>query len=154
MNKAGLIALSALALMVGISAASAGSNTSRDNAHAPAAKQTDKMQTDKTQIDKTQTGKTLSTNAAAQSGDALTLSDAQRKMAWQDLYMDSLNQNTPPGFDAVVGATVPNTIVIAPVTAQAGGDVPALKPYSFAMVQKRLVIVNPGDRKIAGVIKE
>ena len=35
--------------------------------------------------------------------------------------MDSLNQNTPPGFDAVVGATVPNTIVITPVTAQAGG---------------------------------
>jgi Protein of unknown function (DUF1236) len=93
-------------------------------------------------------------NAAAQSGDALTLSEAQRKMAWQDLYMDSLNQNTPPGFDAVVGTTVPNTIVIAPVTAQAGSDVPALKPYSFAMVQKKLVIVNPGNRKIANVIAQ
>ena len=51
-----------------------------------------------------------------------------------------------------MGATVPNTIVIAPVTAQAGGDVPALKPYSFAMVQKKLVIVNPSNRKIADVI--
>jgi hypothetical protein len=77
-----------------------------------------------------------------------------RGVAWQDLYMDSLNQNTPPGFDAVVGATVPNTIVIAPITAQAGGDVPALKPYAFAMVQKKLVIVNPSDRKIAGVIAQ
>jgi hypothetical protein len=149
MNKAAsLIGLSALALMVGISAASAGSTPSRDNAHAPAAK----MQTNKTQADKTQTDKTQSANAAAQSSDTLTPSDAQRKMAWADLYMDSLNQNTPPGFDAVVGATVPNTIVIAPVTAQAGGDVPALKPYAFAMVQKKLVIVNPSDRKIAGVI--
>ena len=97
--------------MAGISAASAGSPMSRDNANPPAAK----MQSDKTP----------SANAAAQSGDALTLSEAQRKMAWQDLYMDSLNQNTPPGFDAVVGTTVPNTIVIAPVTAQAGSDVPA-----------------------------
>ena len=60
----------------------------------------------------------------------------------------------PPGFDAVVGTTVPNTIVIAPVTAQAGSDVPALKPYSFAMVQKKLVIVNPGNRKIANVIAQ
>lgn len=140
MNKAGVIALSALTLMVGISVVSAGSSPSRDNAHAPAAK---------TQADKTQAA-----NTPAQSSDTLTLSDAQRKMAWQDLYMDSLNQNTPAGFDAVVGATVPNTIVIAPVTAQAGGDVPALKPYAFAMVQKKLVIVNPSDRKIAGVIKE
>ena len=68
--------------------------------------------------------------------------------------MDSLNQNTPPGFDAIVGAKVPNTIVIAPVTAQAGSDVPVLKPYSFAMVQKKLVIVNPSNRKIANVIAQ
>ena len=68
--------------------------------------------------------------------------------------MDLLNQNTPPGFDAIVGAKVPNTIVIAPVTAQAGSDVPALKPYSFAMVQKKLVIVNPSNRKIANMIAQ
>ena len=140
MNKPRLAALSVAALMAGISAASAGSPMSRDNANPPAAK----MQSDKTP----------SANATAQSGDALTLSEAQRKMAWQDLYMDSLNQNTPPGFDAVVGTTVPNTIVIAPVTAQAGSDVPALKPYSFAMVQKKLVIVNPSNRKIANVIAQ
>jgi hypothetical protein len=141
MSRLSLIALSALALMIGISAASAGSPMSRDPVNAPAAK----MQN---------TAKQPSATAAAQSSDSLTLSDAQRKTAWADLYMDSLNQNTPAGFDAVVGATVPNTIVLAPVTAQAGGDVPALKPYAFAMVQKKLVIVNPSDRKIAGVIKE
>jgi Protein of unknown function (DUF1236) len=140
MNKPSLAALSLAVLMAGVSAASAGPAMSRDNANAPAAK--------------TQSNKTQSTNAPAQSGDTLTLSDAQRKLAWQDLYMDSLNQNTPPGFDAVVGATVPNTIVITPVTAQAGGDVPALKPYSFAMVQKKLVIVNPSNRKIANVIAQ
>ena len=143
MNKPSLAALSVAVLIAGISAASAGPAMSRDNANAPAAK----MRSDKTQSDKTQ-----SANAAAQSGDTLTLSDAQRKTALQDLYMDSLNQDTPPGFDAVVGAKVPNTIVIAPVTAQAGSDVPALKPYSFAMVQRKLVIVNPSDRKIASVI--
>jgi len=141
-NKPSLAALSVAVLIAGISAASAGPAMSRDNANAPAAK----TQSDKTQSDKTQSDKTQSANAA------LTLSDAQRKTALQDLYMDSLNQDTPPGFDAVVGAKVPNTIVIAPVTAQAGSDVPALKPYSFAMVQKKLVIVNPSDRKIASVI--
>jgi len=147
MNKPSLAALSVAVLIAGISAASAGPAMSRDNANAPAAKtQSDKTQSDKTQSDKTQSDKTQSANAA------LTLSDAQRKTALQDLYMDSLNQDTPPGFDAVVGAKVPNTIVIAPVTAQAGSDVPALKPYSFAMVQRKLVIVNPSDRKIVSVI--
>ncbi len=143
-----LAVLSAAVLMAGISAASAGSATSADNANAPAAK----VQNDKTQSDKVQSNKAQSAGASAQPADTLTLSDAQRKSAWQDLYMDSLNQTTPPGFDAVVGATVPNTIVIVPVTAQAGSDVPALKPYSFAMVQKKLVIVNPSNRKIADVI--
>ena len=140
MNKPSLAALSVAALMAGISVASAGSPVSRDNTDSPAAKMSERQDAER--------------HRAAPSADALTLSDAQRKMAWQDLYMDSLNQNTPPGFDAIVGATVPNTIVIAPVTAQAGSDVPALKPYSFAMVQKKLVIVNPSNRKIANVIAQ
>jgi Protein of unknown function (DUF1236) len=135
-NKSSLAVFSAAVLAAAIAAASVGSPSAADGANAPA----------------TKSDKTQSADASAQPADLLTLSDAQRKTAWQDLYMDSLNQNTPPRFDLVVGATVPNTIVIAPVTAQAGSDIPALKPYSFAMVQKKLVIVNPSNRKIADVI--
>ena len=135
-NKSSLAVFSAAVLAAAIAAASVGSASAADGANAPA----------------TKSDKTQSADASAQPADLLTLSNAQQKTAWQDLYMDSLNQNTPPGFDLVVGATVPNTIVIAPVTAQAGGDIPALKPYSFAMVQKKLVIVNPSNRKIADVI--
>jgi Protein of unknown function (DUF1236) len=138
MRQSSAASLSVLALMIGIAAAAVGSAIARDKANAPA-------------VNAPATNAT-SSNSSAQAGDALALSDAQRQAAWQDLYMDSLNQSTPPGFDAVVGATVPNTIVIVPVTAQAGSDVPALKPYSFAMVQKKLVIVNPSNRKIADVI--
>lgn len=135
-NKSSLAVFSAAVLAAAIAAASVGSASAADGANAPA----------------TKSDKTQSADASAQPADLLTLSNAQQKTAWQDLYMDLLNQNTPPGFDLVVGATVPNTIVIAPVTAQAGGDIPALKPYSFAMVQKKLVIVNPSNRKIADVI--
>jgi len=147
--KLGLAALSSAALMVGISVAWAGAPVSPDSIDSPGSKTSGS----KTSGSKTSGFKTPAAEAAP-STDTLKLSDTQRKMAWQDLYMDSLNQDTPPGFSAVVGATVPNTIVIAPVTAQAGSDVPALKPYSFAMVQKKLVIVNPGSRKIANVIAQ
>jgi hypothetical protein len=144
MKTFGLAALSTAALMAGILVAWAGPPGSRGSADAPSANA----------VGPNAPGSKASAADAAPSNDTLKLSDAQRKVAWQDLYMDSLNQDTPPGFNAVVGATVPNTIVIAPVTAQAGSDVPALKPYAFAMVQKKLVIVNPGSRKIANVIAQ
>ncbi len=84
--------------------------------------------------------------------DTLTLSSAQRKTAGNDLYTGALNQKTPAGFSAKVGAVVPSDVTTAAMTQKASGDVPALKPYKFAMLQKKLVIVNPNDNKIADVI--
>lgn len=84
--------------------------------------------------------------------DTLTLSNVQQKTAWQDLYTKALNQAAPSGFDATVGAVVPNSVTTAPMPAKAASDVPALQPYNFAMLQKKLVIVNPSDHKIAEVI--
>jgi hypothetical protein len=89
---------------------------------------------------------------APKASDTLTLTAAQQETAWNDLYMGSLNQKTPAGFDAKVGVALPTSVTTAAVTTKASSDVPALKPYRFAMVQKRLVIVNPSDHKIADVI--
>jgi hypothetical protein len=89
---------------------------------------------------------------APKASDTLTLTAAQQETAWNDLYMSSLNQNTPAGFDAKVGAALPTSVTTGAVTTKASRDVPALKPYRFAMVQKKLVIVNPSDHKIAEVI--
>ena len=66
--------------------------------------------------------------------------------------MGSLNQRVPSGFKATVGAMLPREVTTAPVNSKAVSAVPALKPYDFAMVQKKLVIVNPSDHKIAEVI--
>jgi hypothetical protein len=123
------IALAAAALLAGISAASAAPAENGKMAPPPA-----------------------STKMAPPARDTLTLTSAQRKKAWDDLYTGTLNQKTPSGFEATVGAALPSTVVSAPVTARAAGDVPPLKPYKFAMVQKKLVIVNPSDGKIVDVI--
>jgi hypothetical protein len=90
----------------------------------------------------------------AQPTDKLGLSKDQQLTAWNDLYMGSLSQKTPTGFDAIVGASMPRGVVTAPVTPRAVNDLPTLRPYAFAMVQRKLVIVNPIDRKIAAVIAE
>ena len=118
------IALTAAALLAGVSAASA-AGMQQSNAGS---------------------------NMAPRAGDTLSLSSAQQKTAWKDLYTGSLNQKAPSGFSAVTGAVVPNTVTTAPITSKAASDVPALKPYHFAMLQHKLVIVNPADKKIAEVI--
>jgi hypothetical protein len=125
------LALAAAVLLAGVSAASAATP-------APAKTKTTTM--------------AKATAMAPQAKDTLTLTAAQRKLAWKDLYTGALNQKTPTGFKASVGAVMPGKVVTAAVTRKAAGDVPALKPYKFAMVQKKLVIVNPSDHKIADVI--
>lgn len=124
MNKQSLITFAAAALIAGVSVASAAPGTISTNVHG------------------------------LQPSDRLDLSQSQQQTAWNDLYMGSLNQKTPSGFNAVPGASMPHSVVTAPVTPKAVNDVPALKPYTFAMVQKKLVIVNPTDHKIAAVIAE
>ena len=66
--------------------------------------------------------------------------------------MKSLNQKTPSGFEATPGAVVPSGVKIAPVPGKAARDVPALRRADFAMLQHKLLIVNPADKKIAEVI--
>jgi hypothetical protein len=84
--------------------------------------------------------------------DTLNLTSTQQKTAWKDLYMPSLNQQSPSGFSAAVGAVVPDGVTAAAVPSKAAQAVPSLRPYDFAIVQGKLVIVNPSDKKIAEVI--
>jgi hypothetical protein len=89
---------------------------------------------------------------SAKASDTLSLSSTQQKTAWRDFYMPSLNQNAPSGFNAIVGAVVPNSVTTAPVPSKAASAIPTLRPYDFAILQKKLVIVNPSDKKITEVI--
>jgi hypothetical protein len=88
----------------------------------------------------------------AKASDTLNLTSTQQKTAWDDLYMPSLNQKAPSGFNLIVGAVIPNGVTTAAVPSKAAQAVPSLRPYDFAMVQGKLVIVNPADKKIAEVI--
>jgi Protein of unknown function (DUF1236) len=84
--------------------------------------------------------------------DTLSLASNQQHKAWNDLKGQSSNQNAPSGFQATIGSAVPSNVKIAPVPSKAATDVPALKPYDFAMVSGKLLIVNPSDKKIVDVI--
>ena len=84
--------------------------------------------------------------------DTLTLSSAQRKTAWNDLSKEASKQTLPTGYSATAGSVVPNTLKIQPIPEKTAKDVPSLKSYDFAVLQGKVLIVNPSDKKIVDVI--
>ena len=122
MKKYASVAVAAALLLSGVSAASAASHMSNRSA------------------------------SSAQPSDTLALSAAQQKEVWKDISRHAANQSAPSGFDANVGATIPSGVSTYPLPRRAARDVPAVKPYRYAMLQDKLVIVNPNDNKIADVV--
>ena len=98
------------------------------------------------------TSKDNSKTATAMHGsDTVILSAAQRKTLWNDLSKQATNQ-TAAGFDATTGTFVPKTVKIKPIPGKLTADIPSLRPYDFAMVDHKLVIVDPTNKVIADVV--
>jgi hypothetical protein len=135
------IALAAAVLLSGVSAASAASATD----HQSKMSKSPSSQSSMSKADK---------SSSAMAKDSLRLTSAQRKTAWNDISgSGSVSaQTAPKGFSAKVGATLPSSLTTQPVPTKTASDVPALRPYDFAMLQKKILIVNPSDKKIAEVI--
>jgi hypothetical protein len=83
--------------------------------------------------------------------DTLSLDSAQQRIAWNDLYR-AADQRAPADFSAAAGTTVPKTVKLSPVPNNAARDISSLRPYDFAKVQGKVLIVNPSDRMVAEVI--
>jgi Protein of unknown function (DUF1236) len=94
---------------------------------------------------------TASAATAMHPSDTVILSAAQRSAVWKDLNKQATNQNAA-GFDATIGTFVPNTVKIEPMPSKTAADVPSLRPYDFAMVGHKLVIVDPSNKVIADVL--
>jgi hypothetical protein len=94
---------------------------------------------------------TASAATAMHGTDTVILSAAQRSAVWNDLSKQATNQNAA-SFDATIGAFAPNTVKIEPIPSKTAADVPSLRPYDFAMVGNKLVIVDPSNKVIADVL--
>ena len=91
-------------------------------------------------------------NKTTAASDTLTLSDSQQQSIWNDVSGGATKQNAPADFNAAVGTEVPSSLNTYPLPRQARRDVPAVRPYRYAMTQDKLLIVNPSDHKIADVV--
>jgi len=85
--------------------------------------------------------------------DSLSLTRSQQRTAWRDLSKQASSQAAPSSFTASVGATIPGDVTIKAVPAKVAARVSPLKPYDYALLQGKLLIVNPSDKKVVDVIK-
>ena len=131
MNKKASLALATGLLLISAAAASAAGSQSTSSPKAPPS---------------------ASSTMSKPATDKLSLTSTEQKSAWKDLNGQATNQNAPARFRPQVGAMVPGSIKLEPVPSKTATDVPSLKSFDFAMVQGKLLIVNPSDKKIAEVI--
>jgi hypothetical protein len=88
---------------------------------------------------------------AMKASDSLNLTAVQQKTAWNDLSKQT-TQSAPANFNGTAGSKVPNTLSIKAVPSKTARDVAALRPFDFAKIRGKVLIVNPTDRKVAEVI--
>jgi len=96
-------------------------------------------------------GGTLPAMAQDAASDSVTLSAAQQSAVWTDLSKQAINQNVA-GFDATIGTFVSDIIETEPVPNDVTANNPSLKPYYFAMIDHKIVIVDPSNKVIADVL--
>ena len=94
---------------------------------------------------------TASAATAMHGTDTVILSAAQRKAVWNDLSKQATNQNAS-GFNAEIGTFVPSSVKIESMPSKATANIPSLRPYDYAMVDHKLVIVDPSNKVIADVL--
>ena len=85
--------------------------------------------------------------------DRLSLTSTQEHTILQSINKQSVKKEaSPSGFKAAVGQAVPTSIPLHALPSDAASQVPAVKPYGYAVLQNQLLIVNPKDRKIVDMI--
>ena len=83
----------------------------------------------------------------------IELSAEQQKLVWQRVSAQPMNAPPPiTSLPARPGQPVPNDVPLQPLPEQVTADVPALAGYSYAIVQDRLMIVNPASKTVSHVI--
>ena len=83
----------------------------------------------------------------------ITLSDEQQKLVWQ--RVSNQPDTAPPpltSLPARPGRPAPGDVPLHPLPDQVTAEILALKGYSYAIVQDRLMIVNSSNKTVSHVI--
>jgi Protein of unknown function (DUF1236) len=91
-----------------------------------------------------------SSGADAQSG--VDLSSSGRAEIWQSLGKDATDTQVAAGLQ--VGQTVPGPMRVLSLSTHLRKKVPAIKSYSYALVNGQVLIVDARTRKIVAIVSK
>jgi hypothetical protein len=103
----------------------------------------------------------LCSTALAAAGDAqfrasddFVLTGAQEDLIWQRMGREIPNDDdgAPCGCKPTLFSAVPSPVALHVLPVAVTAQIPMLKPYRYTKLGKRLLIVNPDDRRIVDVI--
>jgi hypothetical protein len=146
MNNSTRLTMAAIALLSGISVAAAAGNGMSKSPTGSTTGGTTSSTTNGS-------GSMSKSTSQSMAKDSLSLTSEQKQTAWRDISGMALKVKPPSGFTAKVGAAVPSQITTHPVPVSTVSKVPELKSYNYALLDNnKLLIINPGDKKIAQII--
>jgi hypothetical protein len=84
----------------------------------------------------------------------LNLTPAQRLTIYQSITQTQKNSAAPVGFRVTIGARVPDSIEIKPLSDTLAKLVPQAKELGIAMIEKEVVLVDPASRQVIAVVTQ
>jgi hypothetical protein len=85
---------------------------------------------------------------------SLELTPAERLAIYQSITQTHRNNAAPIGFRATVGAHVPDTVELMPLSDTLAKLIPQARAFSIAMVEKAVILVDPGSRQVIAVVTQ
>ena len=85
---------------------------------------------------------------------SIELTPAERLAIYQSITQTHKNNAAPIGFRATVGARVPDTVELRPLSDTLARLVPRARDFSIGMVEKEVILVDPATRQIVSVVTQ
>jgi hypothetical protein len=85
---------------------------------------------------------------------ALALTPAERLAIYQSITQTHKNNAAPVGFRATVGAHVPDSVELKPLSDTLAKLVPQATAFSIGMVEKEVILVDPASRQVVAVVTQ
>ena len=83
----------------------------------------------------------------------LKLDASQRQIIWENIWRNA-NGSVPIGFGAAVGTRVPAAIKLQPMPQNVSDLIPAVRAFAYARTRNQILIVDPTQRTVVGVINQ
>ena len=84
----------------------------------------------------------------------LELTPPERLAIYQSVTQTKKNNAAPVGFRATVGAHVPDSVQLEPLSDTLAKLIPRARDFSIGMVEKEVILVDPGTRQVVAVVTQ